>query len=65
MTYKLHKQFNWKSSSARLRKPVSAEDRAAQLRNRLQAIEARQSREDAYGNKSNIGPNGKPKLKKV
>jgi hypothetical protein len=55
MTYKLHKQFNWKSSSARLRKPVSDDDRAAQLRNRLQAIEA----------KSNIGPNGKPKLKKV
>jgi hypothetical protein len=55
MTYKLHKQFNWKSSSARLRPPVSDADRAAQMRNRLQAIEA----------KSNIGPNGKPKLKQV
>jgi len=55
MTYKLHKQFNWKSSSARIRPPVSDDDRVAQLRNRLQAIEA----------KSNIGPNGKPKLKKV
>ena len=55
MTYKLHKQFNWKSSSSRLRKPVSDADRAAQMRNRLQAIEA----------KSNIGPNGKPKLKQV
>lgn len=55
MKYQLHKQFNWKSSSSRLRKPVSDADRAAQMRNRLQAIEA----------KSNIGPNGKPKLKQV
>lgn len=55
MKYQLHKQFNWKSSSSRLRKPVSDADRAAQIRNRLQAIEA----------KSNIGPNGKPKLKQV
>jgi len=55
MKYKLHKQFNVNSSSARLRKPLSNEDKAMQMRNRLQAIQA----------KSNIGPNGKPKLKQV
>lgn len=55
MTYKLHKQFNWKSSSARLRPPVSDADRAAQMRSKLLAVKA----------KSNIGPNGKPNLKKV
>ena len=46
MTYKLHKQFNWKSSGARLRKPMSDDDRSLQMRNKLQAILA----------KSKVGP---------
>lgn len=47
MTYKLHKQFNWKSASARLRKPMDQQERVERLMNRLQA---------AYGIKSDVGP---------
>ena len=46
MTYKLHKQFNWKSASARLRKPMAQQERVERLMNRLQAAKA----------KSNVGP---------
>ena len=45
MTYKLHKQFNWHSSSARLRKPTQQE-RVMRMLNKLQAAKA----------KSNVGP---------
>ena len=40
MTYKLHKQFNWKSASARLRKPTAQQERVERLMNRLQAAKA-------------------------
>lgn len=56
MTYKLHKQFNWKSASARLRKPMAQQERVERLMNRLQAAKALRSSEDAYGIKSNVGP---------
>lgn len=46
MTYKLHKQFNWKSASARLCKPMAQRERVERLMNRLQAAKA----------KSNVGP---------
>lgn len=50
-----HKSFNFNSSSARIRKPITDIAKASALQNKAQAIRA----------KSNVGPNGKPKLKEV
>ena len=50
-----HKSFNFNSSSARIRNPVTDIAKASALQSKAQAIRA----------KSNVGPNGKPKLKKV
>lgn len=50
-----HKSFNFNSSSARIRKPVTDIAKASALQSKAQAIRA----------KSNVGPNGKPKLKEV
>jgi hypothetical protein len=55
LRYVYHKTFNFNSSSARLRKPMTDAEKASALQNKVQSIRA----------KSNIGPNGKPKLKGV
>jgi hypothetical protein len=55
LRYVYHKTFNCNSSSARLRKPMTDAEKASALQNKVQSIRA----------KSNVGPNGKPKLKGV
>jgi hypothetical protein len=55
LRYVFHKSFNFNSSSARIRKPITDADKALALKNKAQSLRA----------KSNVGPNGKPKLKEV